>query len=62
MYRVNTGHYDGRISTFIMEDYEGEALEIFKEAELEAGEEVEVTYVIDSTTGEDIELWKRDWL
>lgn len=62
MYKVHTEHYDGRISTFIMEDYDGEALEKFEEAELEAGEPVDVIYVIDSTTGEDIELWKRDWL
>ena len=62
MYKVHTEHYDGRISTFIMENYEGEALEIFKEAELEAGEPVDVVYEIDSMTGEDIELWKRDWL
>ena len=62
MYRVHTEHYDGRISTFVMEDYEGEALEIFKEAEEEAGEPVDTVYAIDSMTGEDIELWKRDWL
>ena len=62
MYKVREEDYDGRISTFVMEDYDGEALEIFEEAELEAGEPVDVVYAIDSRTGEDIELWKREWL
>lgn len=32
------------------------------ECDKDAGEEVEVCYTIDDITGEDIELWRQDWM
>ena len=53
---------DGRISTFVEEEHENEILNAFYEADNEADEEVVVMYMIDSRTGEDIELWRCDYL
>lgn len=62
MYKVYTENVDGRRDSFILEDYDGEASDLFKEADREAEEEVEVLYTPDSMTGEDLELWRQDWM
>ena len=46
----------------IIEDFEDEILLSFEKAEWEAAEPVDVIYIIDSKTGKDIELWKKDYL
>lgn len=46
----------------IIEDFEDEIINSFNKAEWEAGEPVDVIYIIDSHTGKDIELWKSDYI
>ena len=46
----------------IIEDFEDEILNSFNKAEWEAGEPVDVIYIIDSHTGKDLELWKSDYI
>lgn len=53
---------DGKPSTFVEETFEDEIPNAFLEADRDAGEEVEVIYMLDSITGEDIELWRQDWM
>lgn len=62
MYKVTTKAEDGRLITHVLEDYEGEAEELFLAADKDATDEVEVIYVIDKVTEEEIELWRGDWL
>ena len=61
-FRVIETDVDGRPSTFIEEAFEDEIAQIFLDADKEAGEEVDVCYTIDDLTGEDIELWRQDWM
>lgn len=61
-FRVVETDVDGRPSTFIEEAFEDEIAQIFLDADKEAGEEVDVCYTIDDLTGEDIELWRQDWM
>lgn len=49
-------------NTGIYEDTIDEVALAFLEADRDAGEEVEVIYIIDSKTGRDLELWRRDWM
>lgn len=51
-----------KINNIIYEDRKDEIANTFLEADRDAGEEVEVIYIIDSKTGEDLELWRRDWM
>lgn len=62
MYKVKHPHEDGRTSSFIVESYDGEAEELFKRADKDAGEEVDVLYVPDDNDNGDIELWRQDWI
>ena len=62
MYKVTTEAEDGRLITHVLEDYEGEAEYLFLEADKEVNEEVDVLYALDNSTGEEIELWRRDLL
>lgn len=62
MYKVYTENVDGRMDYFIVEDYEDEAEDMFLKADIDAQDKVEVLYTIDSITGEQIELWRQDWI
>ena len=53
---------DGRPSTFIEEAYDDEIAQLFLDADKEAGQEVDVIYTICQSTGDDIELWRQDWM
>ena len=46
-----------KIDNKVVECCEDEIANAFLEADRDAGEEVEVIYVIDNKTNEDIELW-----
>jgi len=59
-YKVTENNINDRLS--IQEQYENEIANEFLEADDEAGEEVEVIYMIDDRTGEDLELWRKDWM
>ena len=50
------------LDTIILETWEGEAIEVFNEADKEAGEEVQVTICTDTNTGENLELDRDDWI
>lgn len=62
MRKIKEIDVDGRTSTFVVEDYKNEAKELFLNADLEADDEVIILYDIDSCTGENIELYREDWL
>lgn len=49
-------------SNLIIETFEDEILNSFDKADYEAGEPVDVLYVIDSRTGKDIEIWRADYI
>ena len=51
-----------KIDNKVVECYEDEIAMAFLEADRDAGEEVEVIYIIDSKTGKDIELWRKDYM
>lgn len=55
-----TDNNDNRV--YIAEDYEGEIISAFERADIDYEKEVDVLYLVDSVTGEDIELWRRDWI
>lgn len=61
-FRVREIDVDGRVSTFVEESYENEIADKFLEADFSNGEEVEVIYLIDDLSGEDIECWRKDWM
>ena len=61
-YKVTEIDVDGLSSTFVYEQFEDEVANAFLEADRDAGEEVDVIYMIDDRTGEDIELWRQDWM
>lgn len=61
-FRIRETDIDGRTSVFVEEAFEDEIAEAFLKADKDAGEEVDVIYVIDHYTGEDIECWRQDWM
>ena len=50
------------LDNIIMEEYEGEAKELFLAADTMAGEEVQEITCIDSLTEEDLILERDDWI
>ena len=61
-YRVTEIDVDNKPSTFVYEQYEDEVAKAFLKADSDAGEEVDIIYMIDDRTGDDIELWRQDWM
>ena len=61
-YKLKETNVDGIQSTFIHEAYENEIAYMFLQADKDAGKEVDVIYTIDDYDGEDIELWRQDWM
>lgn len=61
-FKVKEIDVDGRTTTFIEEAYEDEIAQAFLDADREVGEEVDVLYMVCQNTGEDIELWRQDWM
>ncbi len=49
-------------TNLIVETFEDEILNSFDKADYEAGETVDVLYVVDSRTGKDIEIWRADYI
>lgn len=62
MRKVTELDVDGRESIFIYPDYENEIEVLFKEADKEAGDIVDILYDIDSVTGEELQIWRDEWL
>lgn len=62
MYKVRQPDIDGKPSTFVLEDYEGEAEELFLEADEEAGDIVRVIEVMDSKELDIITMWRNEWI
>lgn len=54
--------YTNPITGQVIEEFEDEILNSFTKADWEAGEPVDVIYVIDSHSHKDIELWRKDYL
>lgn len=61
-FRVKEIDFEGEEYTFIEESYENEIAQAFLDADYEAGEEVDVIYIVDDLTGEDIECWRKDYI
>ena len=51
-----------KIDNKVVEGYEDEIAMAFLEADRDAGEEVDVIYMIDEKTDKDIELWRKDYM
>ncbi len=62
MYKIKDANVDGAISSFVLEEYDGEAEELFMEADEEAEDIVNVLFHPCSITGDDIELHREDWI
>lgn len=61
-FRIDSVYEDGKPIRIVRESYDDEIAQAFLEADRDAGEEVDVIYMIDDKTGEDIELWRQDWM
>ena len=54
--------YTNPTTNQVIEEFEDEILNSFAKADWEAGEPVDVIYVIDSHSHKDIELWRKDYI
>lgn len=45
----------------VIEEFEDEILNSFAKADWEQSQPVDVIYIIDSHTGKDLELWRKDY-
>lgn len=54
--------YTNPITGQVIEEFEDEILNSFAKADWEAGEPVDVIYIIDSHSRKDIELWRKDYI
>lgn len=62
MHKVKEPDVDGKPTTFVVENYENEARDLFEKADIEAGEDVYYLETIDSIDEETILLERKDWI